>query len=243
MPKPVIPSITKFNQITFNSETSTDIPKIIHQIWIGPNQRPEIWMKTFNTDYLEKYPDYMYILWDDQTVIQLLDLYPKCKSLYEMTDFYCGKSDILRYLILYEYGGIYIDADSVWLKNSLTDLISKTVKGGIFAGFDSPDRISITNGVIGCTKKNPYMGGLITDLELQVSTYMRLKQSYGCSKLIGPIFFNRLKDYITIFPSTYFYPVSWHGIKSINQHETMVLPEESYLFQYGYTTNNLLGQI
>ena len=28
---------------------------------------------------------------------------------------YNGKSDILRYLILYIHGGIYIDADSVWI--------------------------------------------------------------------------------------------------------------------------------
>ena len=39
--------------------------------------------------------------------------------------------------------------------------------------------------------------------------------------------------------SKYFYPISWFGIKTIDAHLTTELPKDSYMFQYGYTTNNL----
>jgi mannosyltransferase OCH1-like enzyme len=38
------------------------------------------------------------------------------KSFYDNEKTYNGKSDILRYEILYQYGGTYVDADSFLLK-------------------------------------------------------------------------------------------------------------------------------
>ena len=29
-----------------------NIPKIIHQIWIGPNKRPDIWMNSWKINYI-----------------------------------------------------------------------------------------------------------------------------------------------------------------------------------------------
>ena len=34
------------------------IPKIIHQIWIGPKKRPDIWIKTWSEDYINKFKDF-----------------------------------------------------------------------------------------------------------------------------------------------------------------------------------------
>ena len=45
---------------------------------------------------------------------------------------------------------------------------------------------------------------------------------------------------ITIFPDHYFYPISWHGITNSNLHNEMDLPKDSYMFQYGISTNNLI---
>jgi hypothetical protein len=44
---------------------------------------------------------------------------------------------------------------------------------------------------------------------------------------------------VCIHPSIYFYPITWHGINSIDKHKTIDIPKESYMFQYGYTTNKL----
>ena len=95
--------------------TAKKIPKIVHQIWIGENKRPDIWMDTvkkFCNDY-----GYEYKLWDDNTVNtlnlinkQYYDMEPQIhlnKKNYQL------KADILRYELLYSFGGIYIDADIV----------------------------------------------------------------------------------------------------------------------------------
>jgi hypothetical protein len=52
-----------------------------------------------------------------------------------------------------------------------------------------------------------------------------------------------LNKNITIFPSIYFYPISWHNINDCEFHKKIELPKESYTFQYGYTTNNLSTHI
>ena len=83
------------------------IPKIIHQIWIGPKKLPnkyKNWMKS----WLRFNPEYKYILWQDKDIekLQMINQkeYKKAKN--------PGiKSDIARYEILYLYGGIYIDTD------------------------------------------------------------------------------------------------------------------------------------
>ena len=40
------------------------IPKIIHQLWIGPKPRPYKFMKTWE----DKHPDYEYILWNEEEI-------------------------------------------------------------------------------------------------------------------------------------------------------------------------------
>jgi len=228
------------------------IPKIIHQIWIGPKKKPNIWTDTWEKDYMVMYPEYQYILWSDDNVINVLSKYPLLHEMYELENLWSAKSDILRYVILYECGGIYIDADSVWLNNkNLDELINRTDKGGIFVGRE-PDSERTTTGVMGSSKNNEIMFHVIKELEKEISNngklskrkYMRHRSYKGVAKLIGPYFFDNLCRYkITIFPSHYFYPISWHNVSSIDQHKHMSLPEDSFMFQYGYTTNDFCNKI
>lgn len=228
------------------------IPKLIHQIWIGPKKQPDMWIKTWSEKYINKFKDFEYKLWNDKNIKDILNKYPVCKIMFEMEREYCGKADILRYLILYEYGGIYIDADSVWINNSnLNELIEKTNNTGIFAGMQ-PGSDEIANGVFGCTKKNKLILKLIKNLEgyikygnaIRPRQYKRKRNIHGCSRITGPKFFSQLiQEKITIFPYHYFYPVSWFGIKTIDAHLTTELPKDSYMFQYGYTTNHFEKKI
>jgi mannosyltransferase OCH1-like enzyme len=146
---------------------------------------------------------------------------------------------MLRYLILYEYGGIYIDADSVWVNDKdLTELINKTSKGNVFCGIE-PGSNWIANGVIGCTKNNEIMKCVIDKLSELNQKYVKLRKWMGVSKVTGPLFFKFIQDKVTVFPSNYFYPIHWKGISDVNSHKNTKIPDESYMFQYGYTTNNL----
>ena len=230
------------------------IPKIIHQIWIGPNPEPKIWTNTFKIDYLQAHPDYTYKLWNDESSYRLLDKYPNIQKMYEIEETWNGKSDILRYVILYEHGGIYIDADSVWVNQKSFDNLLQACDCGLFAAIE-PNTTHITGGVIGSSIGHPIFKKLINHLEsyilesgtgmLKPKKYLRLRASKGPSKVLGPLLFNQyaVLEKITIFPSHYFYPISWHGVKTVDAHTKMDIPADSYMFQYGYSTNNLSQQI
>ena len=47
------------------------IPKIIHQIWLGPNKRPDIWMNSWKINYIKKHPDWTYKLWTEKEINML----------------------------------------------------------------------------------------------------------------------------------------------------------------------------
>jgi hypothetical protein len=95
------------------------IPKKIHQIWIqGIEKLPK---KLYDNHMLIKKsnPEYEMKLWDDKSISELLrtrhpDLYQvyiNCDKLKGPGGKYTCMSDIGRYVILYEYGGFYIDMD------------------------------------------------------------------------------------------------------------------------------------
>lgn len=113
------------------------IPKIIHQIWIGPLPPPTRWMNTWR----DKNPDWQYELWDNDRVFSLKwknqhlinEYLRKCEEVEKTGKFvsargttYTGEkatlfawhviSDLLRYEILYKYGGYMPGSDSECLK-------------------------------------------------------------------------------------------------------------------------------
>jgi hypothetical protein len=109
------------------------IPKIIHQIWIGPLPAPTKWMQTWQ----DMNPDWEYMLWDNDKCFSrkwrnqwMIDAY-----LYKADDetfqsarqkTFTGEkatlfhwhviADILRYEILFEYGGYMPGADTECVK-------------------------------------------------------------------------------------------------------------------------------
>jgi len=77
------------------------IPHTIHQIWLGPNQRP--------TDLMDGWD---YRLWDETAVGQFG---LSNESLYRWfidQRIYYGAADVVRVEVLHDQGGIYVDADT-----------------------------------------------------------------------------------------------------------------------------------
>lgn len=229
------------------------IPKIIHQIWIGPNKRPDCWMNTFKIDYIKMNPSWKYKLWNEENIAELFTNFPVIKQIYESEKTYNGKSDILRYLILYKHGGVYVDADSVWInKKSLDPLLLKASKSDFFVAFE-PKMKLLCGGVMGSSINNNYVKKLIDIIirmvkrdnsdKVYLVDYRRMRNINGAYKQIGPGLITRLyknNKEITKFPPHYFYPNDWNSKKnSTNDHLKLNLSKESYMFQYGYTTNKL----
>ena len=67
---------------------------------------------------LAKKNNYGYKLWNDKMCTDLINKYPEFKSMYNNVKYPVMRADIMRFLILYEYGGMYVDMDVLPLKNS-----------------------------------------------------------------------------------------------------------------------------
>lgn len=111
------------------------IPKIIHNIWIqGYIYLPEREKK--NLLYLKKLnPNYLFIFWDDKNIINLLSKYPKILEIYKnlgkFENIYPWKSDIARYVIMKEYGGVYCDLD-FYCYSSFDNLFDTNISSEIY---------------------------------------------------------------------------------------------------------------
>lgn len=184
------------------------IPKIIHQIWIGPNKPPD-----FMHTVKDNHPDYEYILWDEEQIER--QLFPLINQhLYDLYDFeqsnvWNGRSNLLRLEILKKYGGIYIDADCKCLR----PLEGSFLDSELFAAYANENYRDdlLANGVIGSTKNNDFINIYINEL----NKHNELKQPSNIFS--GPrLFTDLIKKYnydICKLPSYYFYPCFYNGVK------------------------------
>ena len=87
------------------------IPKIIHQIWIGNNNEPTKFMNTWKN----KNPEFEYIKWNEEE-LKNRNIRLECLNRVNEIEEMCGKADIIRWELLYKYGGIFLDADSICIE-------------------------------------------------------------------------------------------------------------------------------
>lgn len=117
---------------------SNGVPKVIHYCWFGGNPLPELAEKCIAS--WKKYcPDYKIVEWNESN----FDL-SCCKYVREAYEAkkWAFVSDYARFRILYEFGGIYFDAD-VELIRPVDDIVQK----GPFLGMESPGMVNAGLGM------------------------------------------------------------------------------------------------
>ena len=85
------------------------VPKIINQLWIGNRPAPINAMNSIKN----MNPDYEYILWNEELIEKRLKIPSRYQRKIENHSAIWGKADMYRYLILEQFGGVFIDADMV----------------------------------------------------------------------------------------------------------------------------------
>lgn len=212
--------------------TSPTIPRRIHQIWIGPRRPPWQWIDTFRVAFSQTYPAWEYKLWREPEIAEL-ELVNR--EHYQVESTFYGKADILRYELLHQFGGIYIDADMRWLEKPLDPLRLLAGECGMFAAWEN--QWDLANSVIGCAPQHPLMRLVVQTLNATFRT-LRLEQCQAPFVATGPRFLSEVVNDLplTRYPMHYFYPQFWHGISP--DVDTSQFPA-SYMIQYGYSTNRL----
>ena len=181
-----------------------------------------------------------------------MDAIPGLKKLYSsFSSELAGKADILRLLILYKFGGVYIDADSVVMKPEKFHRFLKKTEG-VFFGWENLTaartrklglgkiRRLVANGLIGAEAGHPFLKALLEGI---VENSKRTSETEAW-KTVGPLYVTKMymslkKKFpdVHVFPMKYFYPRAWAGITDPELHKKVKIPGESMLFQYGYSTN------
>lgn len=93
------------------------IPKIIHQIYEDPAGPSDLLLDISET-WKDKHPDWEYRFWDKQKIGEFLET--KCSKyipMYKSFLYDVQRWDAIRYLILYHYGGLYVDMDYECIEN------------------------------------------------------------------------------------------------------------------------------
>ena len=176
------------------------IPKIIHYVWVGEKEKPEIVLKCI--DSWKKYcPDYEYIEWNNDAVNKIDNLYMKQAFDNKKWAFV---SDYLRLYALYQYGGLYFDTD-VEVIRPLDDIIER----GPFMGCEKDGLTSLRGDHTSCRVApglglgvNPGLGLYKEIIDLYSSLHFDISYRNG----LPP---KTVVDYTTMV-------LSRHGLKPTN---------------------------
>ena len=176
------------------------IPKKIHQIWLG-SPLPEVY-REYTESWVKFHPDWEYKLWTDKDVKGIRIMSKQC---YRRAVNPAMKSDILRYEILRQIGGIYVDTDFECLK-PFDDLMYLDFFTGV--GYDCI--LQLYNGLIASVPNHPIMN----DCANITSEYQGKRGSIILNETganyFTKCFLRSVTGKVVAFPIDYFYPFPNH---------------------------------
>lgn len=177
------------------------IPKIIHQIWLGPNTPPSN-AQHCQDSIKQLHPNWEYKLWTDKDIEEfgLTN-----KKYYDLSRNYGERADIARYEILYRIGGVYIDVDFELLQP--LDLLHHTYD--FYTVLLPLDCLGmLANGLIAACPGHPILKHCIETIEDDWAQYNNILQR------VGPEHFQKSfwvigehnSNNIIALPSSFFFP-------------------------------------
>ena len=145
------------------------VPQIIHRTWYS-NTMSRVMYETAYKPWIKLNPSYTMIWYNDQDVEKIMKNYGK-REYRAFKKVICGayKMDLFRLLILYEYGGVYVDSYSV-PNVSVDEMISRSGLGDekdIFISILDCEYVvkdAIHNGFILASPKHPFIKQAIKDV-------------------------------------------------------------------------------
>ena len=198
--------VSQFNKyiekLKISNNSKTLIPKKIHQIWLGDKIIPKK-CKKWMLSWQEFNPQWEYKLWDEQNIKELdvkdMNIYSK--------KFNPGyRSDILRYIILKNFGGIYVDTDFECLKPLPSNILRYKFIAGIMFG-NNP---CIGNSILISVPNFLLMDNILNDIKLKdYKNDISHIINHSGPNTVTREYFKLNKDNqneCLILPSNYFYP-------------------------------------
>jgi mannosyltransferase OCH1-like enzyme len=192
------------------------IPKKIHQIWLGKNAIPKKFSE-YRDKILNLHPGWEYFLWTDELKekpygnmdISQFDI----NKVYYLSSNLGHRSDILRYQLMYTYGGIYLDTD-MEIQKTLNDFLK--LESFIVEGPPQKWKFpqTVENAVLGSEKNNLFFSFLLNQIPIHYGNGEDVVEKTGAHFISFAL--HRYKEVfgidppITIIPRDLFYPYFWY---------------------------------
>lgn len=146
------------------------IPKIIHQVWSGIDGPLPDFFKNLAQTWKSSFPDWEYVMWDNKMMTDFVkNKYPEFEDTYNSFPYNVQRWDAIRYMILYEIGGMYVDFDYECLSN-FEHIIRE--RSCCFAQepsshckvFKRPINKVFNNALMLSTKRHPFMRKIVENV-------------------------------------------------------------------------------
>ncbi len=204
------------------SVISPHIPKKLHLIWVGDdNRRPGQCIQSWR----DNHPDWQFKLWSDKDLAETAWINEKPLRAFVEARQWSAVADLMRYEILYREGGVYADADLF----SMRPLDDWLLENEMFACWENTLAVGrarlVSNAFLGSVPDNPFLRYLIDTIGKRRDLFRRWSWSrmrfvkMGAWKSVGPYRLTRcIDDYegrgyhnISILPSHMFCPNHYRG--------------------------------
>jgi len=233
------------------------IPKRIHQIWLGKKLPSKY--KALQASWLKYHPNWVHILWVDNpinfslgvlleegidtleealfsdkykgkvVVVDIKKFNIINKDFFSKAKTYGLKSDVLRYELLYTFGGLYIDIDFGCIKSF--DILNESYE--FYSGI-APLNICATlaNGLIAAIPRHPILKSCIENMRDSSNKIDKIGgMGWGIREMAkyGPYYFTNVflevvqkykdtcvYDNLIVFPPSYFYPLRDNDEKDLD---------------------------
>jgi mannosyltransferase OCH1-like enzyme len=182
------------------------IPRIIHRIWLG-GERPRDEFQHYGETWRSHHPGWEIRLWtdDDLPEFGLTDVLARGRH-------HAERADVLRYELLKQFGGVYVDIDFECLR-SLEPLIEEVeVFATLMMGSQTPRRVS--NCILGAVPGHPLFERASREAALRIGVG-------AIPRATGPPFFTQLlKDFpeVTLYSPEKFFPYLWTEQHRAHEH-------------------------
>ena len=178
--------------------TQSRIPRIIHQVWLTSPDAGSVPTKFIDNvnSFLKHNPNWTYFFWTNAMVRALLnERYPELLPLYDSFNEIVVKGDMVRYILLYEFGGVYADFDVV-CHRPLDIVITKYPCMLVPEPFEHAvlwyqSSFVVINAIMMCKPKHPFLKQIVDSLPSR-------KRIPGIVHKLGPGFLTeQYKKYIS----------------------------------------------
>ena len=176
------------------------IPRIFHQIWVGPDPLPDEFA-AYGQTWLDQHPGWELKLWTDEN-------FPPRESLIrpEAADLLRApweRGDILRLELLFTQGGVHVDTDFE-CKRSIEPLVEDA---DVFVGFRKPGKLN--GALMGSVPGHPLVEKGLREIKPQLMYGKKMATGDNLKDTTGPEFIDAIfldQPGVTFVDPELFYP-------------------------------------